>query len=202
MQLSQPLTTQMQELILASSSPYRKALLNRLHLAFNCCAPGIDEQAYDNEGALQLVRRLAEAKARKIGTTHQHHLIIGSDQVAEHNNTIITKPGSFAVARQQLLTQSGNAVKFHTGLCLYNSDTDTMELDVITTTAHFRTLTEEEIERYLYIEQPFDCAGSFKSELLGASLLNSMTGPDPTALVGLPLIRLAEMLRNQGIKCP
>lgn len=190
------------ELILASSSRYRKALLNRLEIEFKCHSPDIDETPFDGEQPKQLTARLAAAKAAKTAANHPNALIIGSDQAAELNGTVINKPGSFKAAKVQLQQQSGHSVQFHTGLCLLDSSTGEQQVDVITTTASFRQLTEEEIERYLYKEQPFDCAGSFKSEQLGISLLNSMQGNDPTALVGLPLIRLCEMLRNKGVQIP
>lgn len=192
----------MTPLVLASSSRYRKMLLQRLQIPFSCQAPDIDESALPGEQPLALVRRLSESKARALASDCPGHLIIGSDQVAEYDGSIITKPGCFEAARQQLQQQSGKAVQFHTGLCLYNTGTDSLTVDTVTTTAHFRQLSDEEIERYLYKEEPYDCAGSFKSEQLGASLLNRMEGPDPTALVGLPLIRLCGMLREQGLQIP
>ncbi|WIO75471.1 nucleoside triphosphate pyrophosphatase [Porticoccaceae bacterium LTM1] len=192
----------MTTLVLASSSPYRKSLLDRLSIPYTCQSPEIDESPKRNETPLELVRRLSREKAAALQATHPNHLIIGSDQVAELNGQIITKPGCFENARLQLKEQSGNSVRFHTGLCVLNSSNGESETDVVTTTASFRTLSDSEIERYLYKEEPFDCAGSFKCEQLGISLLESMLGPDPTALIGLPLIRLCEMLRNQGIQAP
>ena len=192
----------MTPLLLASSSRYRKALLERLQIPFHCHAPEIDESPLPGEQPLPLVRRLSESKARALAASYSRHLIIGSDQVAECDGTIITKPGGFDEARRQLQQQSGKTVQFHTGLCLFNSKTGTADTDTITTTARFRQLSDQEIERYLYKEEPYDCAGSFKSERLGASLLCGLDGPDPSALVGLPLIRLCEMLRKQGLQLP
>lgn len=192
----------MTTLVLASSSPYRKSLLDRLSIPYLCQSPDIDESPKKEETPLELVGRLSREKAAALQATFPNHLIIGSDQVAELNGQIITKPGCFENARKQLKRQSGNSVRFHTGVCLYNSSNGESETDIVTTTANFRVLSDSEIDRYLYKEEPFDCAGSFKCEKLGISLLESMLGPDPTALVGLPLIRLCKMLRAQGIQLP
>ena len=192
----------MTPLILASSSPYRKALLERLALPFQSCSPEVDESPLASEEPRQLTLRLSKAKALAVAEQFGSHLIIGSDQVAECNNDILCKPGNFDNARQQLQQQSGNSIVFHTGLCVLNSVSGQCELDVVTTTVHFRQLSDQEIERYLHKERPYDCAGSFKSEDMGISLLNGMDGTDPSALIGLPLIRLCEMLRRQGMQLP
>ena len=189
-------------LLLASSSVYRQQLLNRLHLPFICSSPDIDESHRPNEPAVQLVKRLAEEKARALAASYPGHLIIGSDQVAALDDRIIGKPHTFENAREQLLAASGKRVSFLTGLALLNSETGTIQTDCVPFTVHFRTLDEARIERYLKAEQPFDCAGSFKAEGLGISLFRSTEGEDVTSLVGLPLIRLVDMLLNEGIDIP
>ncbi|MDM3872144.1 Maf family nucleotide pyrophosphatase [Porticoccus sp. W117] len=190
----------MTEIALASSSPYRRQLLERLGLPFQCQSPQVDETPLAGESPTALAVRLSQSKARALAEPFPDHHIIGSDQVAECNGTILHKPGDFDAARQQLQQQSGNTVSFHTGLCLYNSASGESQTDVVTTTVHFRVLSNEEIERYLHREQPYDCAGSFKVEQLGVSLFEKVESSDPTALVGLPLIRLCEMLRQSGVR--
>ena len=188
------------QLILASSSPYRAALLERLGLAFICQTPGIDEAAQARESADRLVRRLAEAKARHVARGHGAALVIGSDQVAVLDGRIIGKPGYHAQAAAQLRAASGRRLSFLTGLCLLNGAADRTQVDVIPTTVVFRELSDTEIEAYLHRERPYDCAGAFKSEGLGISLLSAIESGDPTALIGLPLIRLCEMLRVEGVE--
>jgi MAF protein len=188
-------------LILASTSPFRKELLGRLNLPFGTVAPDVDESRLENEPANALVRRLSEAKARAVGAAHEG-LIIGSDQVATHGEAILGKPGDHATAMQQLRQLSGEHVTFLTGLCLLNSVTGETELDVVTFSVVFRRLDDEQIDRYLRQDQPYNCAGSFKSEGLGITLFERMEGDDPTALIGLPLIRLTGMLANAGISLP
>jgi len=189
----------MAKLILASSSRYRKELLSRLGINFNTQSPNIDESSQLSETPSQLVLRLSEAKARALVTTHPDALIIGSDQVATIDKLILTKPGNHENAVQQLTSSSGKQVIFHTGLCLFNSKSNVTQLDVITYSVTFRTLTDEQIDRYLKREQPYDCAGSFKSEGLGISLFEKMQGDDPSALMGLPLIKLITMLETEGV---
>ena len=189
-------------LVLASSSPYRRELLARLRQPFTWAAPAIDETPLPNESAEALVRRLAEAKARALSETHPAHLIIGSDQVAVLGNQILGKPHDFSRARSQLMAASGASVTFLTGLALFNSTSGHCQVDLVPFTVHFRTLDDARIERYLQAEQPFDCAGSFKSEGLGISLFRSTEGEDATSLIGLPLIRLVDMLLNEGIEVP
>ncbi|KAB0564220.1 septum formation inhibitor Maf [Pseudomonas palleroniana] len=189
-------------LLLASSSVYRRELLSRLHLPFICSSPDIDETPHANESAMALVKRLAEDKARALATTHTGHLIIGSDQVAALDGQIIGKPHTFEKAREQLLAASGKRVSFLTGLALLNSQTGQCQVDCVPFTVHMRVLDAERIERYLRIEQPYDCAGSFKAEGLGVSLFQSTEGPDATSLVGLPLIRLVDMLLAEGVQIP
>jgi MAF protein len=189
-------------LLLASSSVYRRELLNRLHLPFICSSPDIDESRRPDESAEELVKRLAEEKARALATRHPGHLIIGSDQVAALDGQIIGKPHSFEKAREQLLAASGKRVSFLTGLAVLNTDTGYCQVDCVPFTVHMRTLDTARIERYLRIEQPYDCAGSFKAEGLGVSLFQSTEGPDATSLVGLPLIRLVDMLLAEGVQIP
>ena len=193
----------MQPLVLASSSAYRRALLERLHLPFVCQAPHIDETALPSENAERLVRRLAEQKARALAAHFPDHLIVGSDQVAAlADGSLLGKPHDFARAREQLRAASGSSVTFYTGLCLYNSRNQRIQVDCVPFTVHFRELDDARIERYLRTEQPYDCAGSFKSEGLGISLFRSTTGEDATSLVGLPLIRLVDMLLAEGVAIP
>jgi septum formation protein len=194
-------TTPAPPIILASTSPYRKELLGRLNLSFGTAAPDIDESRLENEPAYDLVRRLSEAKARAVGATHEG-LIIGSDQVATHGESILGKPGDHETAMQQLRQLSGEHVTFLTGLCLLNSMTGETQLDVVPFSVVFRRLGEDQIDRYLRHEQPYNCAGSFKSEGLGITLFERMEGDDPTALIGLPLICLTGMLANAGISLP
>jgi len=189
----------MLKIILASSSPYRKELLLRTGISFETCSPDIDESANENENAEQLVRRLAIAKSRALQDNYPDALIIGSDQVALLGNKILTKPGNHRNAVEQLTASSGNTVKFYTGLCLLNSATRETQADVITYSVTFRHLKRTQIEYYLEQEQPYNCAGSFKSEGLGAALFAKMEGDDPSALIGLPLIQLTSMLANEGM---
>jgi MAF protein len=192
----------MQLLLLASSSPYRRELLDRLRLPFVCASPDIDESHRPDESATQLVQRLAREKAMALATQFPDHLIIGSDQVAVLGDRIIGKPHTFERAMEQLKASSGNSVSFLTGLALFNSRTGSCQVDCVTFTVHMRLLDEARIRRYLQAEQPYDCAGSFKAEGLGVSLFRSTEGPDATSLIGLPLIRLVDMLTNEGLELP
>lgn len=189
-------------LLLASSSVYRRELLARLQLPFTCSSPNIDESHRPDESAVELVKRLAEEKARALAGSHPAHLIIGSDQVAVLGDRLIGKPHTFEKAREQLLAASGTRVTFLTGLALFNSQTGTCQVDCVPFTVHMRTLDPSRIERYLHAEQPYDCAGSFKAEGLGVSLFQSTEGPDTTSLIGLPLIRLVDMLLAEGVQIP
>lgn len=189
-------------LVLGSSSPFRRELLERLGLPFECHNPDIDESARAGEAPRDLVARLSEAKARAVAQAWPQALIIGSDQVAVVDNEILGKPGNQEKAHAQLARLSGRTVTFLTGLCLYNSASDRVQLDVIPYRVDFRSLTPEQIERYLEQEQPYNCAGSFRSEALGVTLFKRMQGDDPSALVGLPLIRLVEMLAEEGVVLP
>ena len=189
-------------LLLASSSVYRRELLTRLQLPFTCCSPNIDESHRADESAIALVKRLATEKARALAQSHPAHLIIGSDQVAVLGEQIIGKPHTLENAREQLLAASGESVTFLTGVALLNSQTGICQVDCVPFTVHMRTLDSERVERYLRAEQPYDCAGSFKAEGLGVSLFRSTEGPDATSLIGLPLIRLIDMLLAEGIQIP
>ena len=189
-------------LILASTSPFRKALLVKLNVPFSTASPGIDELEQVGESARQLVTRLAEEKANAVATTHPDALIIGSDQVATIDGRILGKPGNRERAIEQLMLASGKRVTFYTGLCLYNSQTRQSQNCCEPFHVHFRQLEPTQIERYLDIEHPFNCAGSFKSEGLGIALFRKLEGDDPNTLIGLPLIRLVDMLANEGISIP
>ncbi|MCK9799655.1 Maf-like protein [Pseudomonas sp. MAFF 302030] len=189
-------------LLLASSSVYRRELLTRLQLPFSCSSPDIDESHQPGEPAIELVKRLAREKAQALATAYPNHLIIGSDQVAVLDGRIIGKPHTFENAREQLLAASGASVSFLTGLALLNSQTGECQVDCIPFTVHMRHLDAPRIERYLRTEQPYDCAGSFKAEGLGVSLFQSTEGPDATSLIGLPLIRLVDMLQAEGVQIP
>jgi MAF protein len=193
----------MPALLLASSSPYRRELLERLRLPFTWLSPSIDESRREGEAAIDLVKRLAEEKARALATDQPDHLIIGSDQVAVlGSGQILGKPHDLPRAQQQLRAASGSSVTFLTGLALLNTSSGRCQVDCVPFTVHFRQLGDEQILRYLQREQPFDCAGSFKSEGLGISLFRSTEGEDATSLIGLPLIRLVDMLLNEGIEVP
>lgn len=187
------------QLILGSSSPYRKALLEKLGMPFSCQSPDIDETEQTDERPNELVERLAIAKAKKIAEHNQNALIIGSDQVAVLDDKIIGKPADHPAAVEQLLKASGREVHLYSGLCLYNSATGRFQHCVEPYSVVFRTLTLEQIEQYLRKDQPYQCAGSLKSETLGIALLSKLQGDDPNALIGLPLIRLVDMLLNEGI---
>ncbi|ACO77702.1 Maf-like protein [Azotobacter vinelandii CA] len=192
----------MPSLVLASSSPYRRELLSRLRLPFTWSAPSIDETPFPRESADALVRRLAAEKAGALAQEYPHHLLVGSDQVAVLNGRILGKPHDLPRARAQLQSASGNSVTFLTGLALLNTASGTAQIDCIPFTVHFRHLDAARIERYLAAEQPFDCAGSFKSEGLGVSLFRATEGEDATSLIGLPLIRLVDMLLAEGVQIP
>ena len=189
-------------IVLASSSSYRRELLTRLQLPFSCHSPDIDEAALAGESPEALVQRLAISKARKLAADYPQHLIIGSDQVAVLDGQIIGKPGDAAGALHQLSAASGRSVVFLTGLAVLDTRTQSEQVDVVPFTVHFRQLNAVQIQRYIELEQPFDCAGSFKSEGLGVSLFRATEGDDATSLVGLPLIRLCDMLNACGIAVP
>ncbi|MEO0443245.1 MAG: Maf family nucleotide pyrophosphatase [Pseudomonadota bacterium] len=194
----------MTPLILASSSPYRQTLLDKLGLDFQVLSPNIDESALDGETPEDLVKRLALAKAKAVATEYSGALIIGSDQVAiagdEAEKRVLTKPHNHQNAVEQLRYSSGKNVSFLTSLCLYNSRADTHQLALVPFSVEFLELSDRQINAYLQKEQPYNCAGSFKSEGLGITLFKRMTGDDPNSLIGLPLIALSRMLRNEGIE--
>lgn len=189
-------------LILASSSAARRELLSRLGLAFDSQSPDLDETPRPGEGVDALVRRLSAAKAQALAGRFPRHLIIGSDQALSLDGDILGKPGSHERAREQLQRLSGRAATFHTGLCLYNSATQTQQLTVETYTVHVRELAANAIERYLQHDQPYGCAGSFKAESLGISLFHRFEGRDPNSLIGLPLMALVDMLQAEGLALP
>lgn len=188
-------------LILASTSPFRKELLGRMNLLFETFSPEVDESREVAEAPEHLVQRLSEAKARAVGKSHRG-LIIGSDQVAVCGKKILGKPGTHDAATEQLRTLSGQSVIFLTGLCLYNSVSENIQIDLIPFTVKFKELEDSNIENYLRVDKPYNCAGSFKSEGLGITLFEKMSGDDPTSLIGLPLIRLTAMLAAEGITLP
>lgn len=189
----------MKSIILASTSEYRQALLKKLGLPFLAAAPNIDESPVLNESAQALVIRLSHAKAQALAAQYRQHLVIGSDQVCVINNKIVGKPHNFDNAFQQLKSASGNKVTFYTGLCLLDTETGKFDVQCELFHVHFRLLSDAEITNYLLKDEPYQCAGSFKSEGLGISLFERLEGRDPNTLVGLPLILLLEMLRPHQV---
>ena len=187
------------QLVLASSSPYRRELLARLALPFDVIVPEIDETPRPDETPTALVERLAVAKARAVVARAPSALIIGSDQVAVYDGAIVGKPHTHENAVRQLRTAAGKTVMLYTGLALINAATGRVQSEVIPFAVTFRPLTEAQIESYLRKEQPYGCAGSVRSEGLGIALLERFAGDDPNALIGLPLIRLVRMLENEGV---
>ncbi len=194
------------KLILGSTSPFRKQLLERLHLEFSCAAPDIDETPLAGESIENMVMRLAKLKAEavagQIKARGEDALIIGSDQSAVLNGRPLSKPGNFDNAVKQLTEASGQRIVFQTGLCLLNTRTGRKQTLCEPYTVVFKKLSAQTIERYLKIEEPYNCAGSFKSEGLGIALFEKMQGDDPNSLIGLPLIRLIKMLENEAIEIP
>ncbi|MFV2005081.1 MAG: nucleoside triphosphate pyrophosphatase [Gammaproteobacteria bacterium] len=186
------------KIILGSTSPFRKTLLERLHIDFICDSPDIDETPLENEQVEDMVTRLAITKAQVIASKHENALIIGSDQSAILNGEILNKPGNFDNACKQLTRASGQKITFQTGLCLLNTETGNIQSACVPYTVVFKELTTSMIENYLRKEEPYNCAGSFKSEGLGIALFERFEGDDPNALIGLPLIRLVEFLSNEG----
>lgn len=184
-------------LILGSSSPFRKQLLEQLGLEFDTQSPDIDESPLENESITDMVLRLSEDKAKEIARTNPDALIIGSDQSAILNGKVLHKPGNHKTAVRQLQEASGQTITFQTGLCLLNATTGHMQSKLVPYTVTFRELSDQMIESYLKAEQPYNCAGSFKSEGLGIALFKKMAGNDPSALIGLPLIELTNMLNNE-----
>ena len=192
----------MRPLILGSSSPYRRELLERLHLDFTVDAPGIDETPRPGETASDYVRRLAHEKAEEVGSRHPGALVVSSDQCAELNGELLGKPGTHEAAAEQLRRLSGQEAAFLTGLCLLDTQDGTRRYFESRHTVLYKELGEDAIEHYLRSEKPYNCTASFKSEGLGISLVHHVNGEDPTALIGLPMIRLIEMLREAGLEIP
>lgn len=186
-------------LILASSSPFRRELLARLHLPFKTISPDIDESHKPNEDVIDYVKRLAQEKAHIISKDNPQAVVIGSDQCACLRGQILGKPENYGNALQQLQDARGQEVRFYTGLAVQQLSIGFMELDCIEYYVGIRELTDQQLEHYLQTEKPYNCAGSFKSEAYGISLFSHMKGDDPTALIGLPLIRLTQMLELAGI---
>lgn len=186
------------KLVLGSTSPFRKALLQRLCIDFECDSPNIDETPLPDEPIKDMVIRLAIAKAQAISSNHPDALIIGSDQSAVLNGEKLSKPGNFENAFKQLSRASGQKITFQTGLCLLNTKTGNIQSACIPYTVVFKKLTATMIENYLHKEEPYNCAGSFKSEGLGIALFERFEGDDPNALIGLPLIELVNFLGNEG----
>lgn len=184
---------------MASSSPYRKILLERLGVRFQVIPPNIDESPQPHEAGETLVERLAVAKARAVAENNSGALVIGSDQVAVHAHRILGKPITHERAVQQLRALSGEQMTLYTGLALIHSDSGRVQSEVIPFVVKFRQLNDAQIDHYLLRERPYDCAGSVKAEGLGIALLERLEGEDPTALIGLPLMRLVHMLQNEGI---
>ncbi len=189
-------------LILASSSKYRKMLLHRFNIPFDCQPPEVDESRRVNESPIELVSRLASEKAAAVSQQNPNAIVIGSDQVAVFDGRVVGKPGNHPAAKKQLETFSGNLIEFHTAVSVQRPVTGFTELHMDSTRVRFRDLQEDEIERYLRTETPYDCAGAFKAESLGITLFESIKSDDPTALIGLPLIHTAAMLRRAGLRLP
>lgn len=190
------------KLILASTSPYRRTLLERLAIPFDTASPQTNETALAGETPPMTANRLAADKARAVAARFPDALVIGSDQVAHIGDMVFGKPGTVERAIEQLHYMSGKTITFHTALALLNTRNGNLQVASVPTHVRFRTLSDAEIIRYVEKERPLDCAGSAKSEALGITLLESLSGDDPTALVGLPLIALSRMLRREGILLP
>lgn len=189
-------------ILLASSSAYRRSLLDRLRIPYEAIAPDVDESARPGESQPETALRLAQAKARAVAAMGRSGLIIGSDQVASLDGTPIGKPGGESAALYQLLSMRGRRVIFHTAVCLLDAQSGRLQVEDVPTTVHFRRFSESEAARYLSVDQPFDCAGSAKIESLGIALVERVESTDPTALIGLPLIALVSMLKACGVQVP
>ena len=187
------------DLVLASTSRYRRELLSRLTAGFRTVAPQVDESPLPKETPAALAVRLAEAKASEVAARASGAIVIGSDQVADLDGRLLGKPGNALHAREQLTACSGRDVVFHTALCVIDGRSKARFAAIDTTRVRFRTLGPEAIARYLERERPFDCAGSFKAEALGIALFERIESADPTGLIGLPLITLCELLRQAGV---
>ena len=195
-------TSSPRPLILGSTSRYRRELLERLRIPFEVAAPDIDETPLPGEAPRDLALRLAAAKARAVAEQHPNAVVIGSDQVADLNGKPLGKPGNHERATQQLREMRGHSMIFHTAVSVVCIESGFSQSDLAPVRVRFRDLNDAEIERYLRAEQPYDCAGSAKSEGLGISLLDAIESDDPTALIGLPLIRTCQMLRAAGLILP
>ena len=194
------MSTPSKSLLLASSSPYRKALLNRLGLPFDTANPGVDESSFSTETPEQLSVRLAIAKAK--ACAKPGHIVIGSDQVAMLEDRQLHKPGTVGVAQEQLAAMSGASVRFFTALSVLDTDAKLEVTEIVCTTVTMRKYSMAEVERYIARDQPLDCAGAFKWEALGIAMIEKIESPDPTALEGLPLIALSRILRDLGFLVP
>lgn len=193
------MTTKPFRLILGSTSPYRRELLARLNLPFECQAPEVDETPHDEETPSALALRLAIAKAQAVAALHPDAVVIGSDQVADLDGQAVGKPGSHDKATAQLRAMRGRSVVFHTAVAVAHATRQLMLSAQVQVTVRFRGLSDAEIEHYLLAERPYDCAGSAKSEGLGIALLSGIESSDPSALIGLPLIETCNLLREAGI---
>lgn len=189
----------MKSLVLGSTSPFRRSILEKLQLPFLCDKPDVDETPKEGETAIELVERLAIEKAKSVATKHQNALIIGSDQVALCENKILGKPHTQENAIKQLMSFSGKCVTFYTGLCVIDADSSEHYSLVEPFHVHFKTLDVDDVKQYVKIEQPLNCAGSFKSEGLGICLFEKLEGDDPNALIGLPLIKLIHLLEKHHL---
>lgn len=187
------------QIILASSSIYRRELLSRLQIPFACISPEVDETPLKDESPADTALRLAQVKARKVAINYPNALVIGCDQVATLDGTQLGKPYTHENATKQLRMMRGREVTFHSALCVFNAKTQHMQAEVVPYVVQFRALSDAQIQSYLIKEQPYQCAGSAKSEGLGIAMIEKMTGDDPNALIGLPLIKLIDMLQNQGV---
>lgn len=187
-------------IILASSSPYRQQLLNKLQIDFTAKSPEIDESPYTGESGIAQAKRLAKQKTFALSNQFRSHLIIGSDQVVLYEQKRLPKPGNRDSSIRQLQTISGNTVDFYTSICVLNSQTQEFSEDIDHCSVTFRKLLLAEIEKYVALDRPYNCAGSFKSEGLGIALIETISGEDPNALIGLPLIKLITLLKNFGVK--
>jgi septum formation protein len=197
-----PAESQQTQLILASTSPYRRQLLERLGIPFEVLAPGTDETPLPGEAPDALVGRLAREKALAVARRHPQAIVIGSDQVAVQGGRVVGKPGTAARARDQLAAFSGKRVTFLSAVALQRLDDGFCFAATIDTEVHFRDLSDAEIQRYVRRDHPVDCAGGFRSETAGPALLRALKSSDPTAIIGLPLIAVAEGLRRAGLQVP
>lgn len=188
------------QIILASSSPFRKELLNRLHIEYDSISPDIDESQFNDETPSDYVKRLAFEKANVIAEQYPDAVVIGSDQCAVIEEKVLDKPGSFENALAQLKFAQGKTAVFHTGLCVLQKNSQLKLIDNILYEVAFRELSDEQLTRYIHVDEPLNCAGSFKSEAYGVTLFSKMSGDDPSALMGLPLIKTIEFLEKAQVK--